>query len=283
MWETDKRVEAILNSPIGCEFLSIAAAEGLSSDAIVAPRNALWLAAFATEEMTRWSPDHDANVEHALGQGERSAPLAHSVLQHPGSAWWFESLDLDHQVWIEHGKEPFCVEPLDGPLDTTTWQRPRTPPDWWERYAQKPKGLQYTSTLHGENASLLVGYDHGVGDLISYFPIKCWSLAVTPAVRVYEIHGPKDWHDLCVSYPAKGGQDNGQDGEWLVPDWGAAARDWDGVHLSLGGLLTAEQVRHESPAGWSKLDAWHAEQTFWLGPIAARTKRLPDHESGDWP
>ena len=126
MWETDKRVEAILNSPIGCEFLSIAAAEGLSPDAIVAPRNALWLAAFATEEMTRWSPGHDANVEHALGQGERTAPLAHSVLQHPGSAWWFESLDLDHQVWIEHGKKPFDVEPLDGPLDTTTWQRPRT-------------------------------------------------------------------------------------------------------------------------------------------------------------
>ena len=283
MWETDRRVEAILNSPIGCEFLSIAAESGLSLDAITAPRNALWLVAFAVEQMTVWDQQHDANVEHALGQGERLSPLAHSVLQHPGSAWWFESLDLDHQVWIEHGKEPFCVEPLDGPLDTTTWQRPRTPPDWWERYAQKPKGLQNTSTLHGENASLLVGYDHGVGDLISYFPIKCWSLAVTPAVRVYEIHGPKDWHDLCVSYPAKGGQENGQDGEWLVPDWGAAARDWDGVHRSLGGLLTAEQVRYESPAGWSKLDSWHAEETFWLGPVVARAKRLPDHEGGDWP
>ena len=128
MWETDRRVEAILNSPIGCEFPSIAAAEGLSPDAIVAPRNALWLAAFAVEQMTVWDQQHDANVEHALGQGDRLSPLAHSVLQHPGSAWWFESLDLDHQGWIEHGKESFCVEPLDGPLDTTTWQRPRTPP-----------------------------------------------------------------------------------------------------------------------------------------------------------
>ena len=128
MWETDKRVEAILNSPIGCEFPSIAAAEGLSPDAIVAPRNALWLAAFAIEEMTVWNPDHDTNVDHALGQGERFAPLAHAVIEHPASAWWFESLNLDRQVWIEHGKKPFDVEPLDGPLDSTTWQRPRTPP-----------------------------------------------------------------------------------------------------------------------------------------------------------
>ena len=49
MWETDRRVEAILRSSIGCEFLSIAAESGLSLDAITAPRNALWLAAFAIE------------------------------------------------------------------------------------------------------------------------------------------------------------------------------------------------------------------------------------------
>ncbi len=283
MWETDKRVETILNSPVGCEFLLSIEAAGLTPETVAVPRHSFCLAASVVEGMTVWDPYHALAVGEALSQAERLAPLARRLLKHAATSWWFESLDLDHQVWIEHGKEPFCVEPLDGPLDTTTWQLPRTPPDWWERYAQKPHTLQYTSTLHGEDASLLVGYDHGVGDLISYFPIKCWLMEITPGVRVYEIHGPKDWHDLCVCYPAKGGQGNGQDGEWLVPDWGAAARDWDGVHLSLGGLLTAEQVRHESPAGWSKLDAWHAEQTFWLGPIAARTMRLPDHESGDWP
>ena len=62
-------------------------------------------------------------------------------------------------------------------------------------------------------------------------------------VRVFEIHGPSDWHNLSVRYPAKVTED-----DRLVPNWGAVAEEWDGVHLSLGGLLTAEQNRYESPA-----------------------------------
>ena len=46
---------------------------------------------------------------------------------------------------------------------------------------------------------------------------------------MFEIHGPADWHDLCVRYPAKGTED-----DRLVPNWGAVAEEWDGVHLSIG-------------------------------------------------
>ena len=72
--------------------------------------------------------------------------------------------------------------------------------------------------------------------------------------------------------------DGPPDPEWLVPDWGAAAEDWDGVHLSLGGLLTAEQVRYQSEDGISMLNFWQAEQTYWLRGFVSNARRLPDHE-----
>ena len=282
MDQIERRVRDILSSPIGCEFLQSIETVGLAPEAAATPRYSFCLAAQAVECMTVWDPRHDDLVADALGHAGQLAPLARRLIEHPGASWWFEPLDLERQVWVEHGREPFGVEPLDAPLDTTKWTRPRTPPDEWERYAQKPRGLQYTSTLAGSDSSLLVGYDKGVGDLITGFPAKCWELQISANVRVYEIHGPGDWNRLCARYPARGFE-GVRDAEWLVPDWGAAAGDWDGVHLSLGGLLTAEQVRYESSPGWSELDFWHAERTFWLGPIEASARRLPDRERGECP
>ena len=95
-------------------------------------------------------------------------------------------------------------------------------------------------------------------------------------VEVYEINGPEDWHRLCVAYPAH----DFEDGR-LVPDWGAAAADWDGVHLSLGGLLSCEQNRRESAEGWSMHESWHAETTFWLRHLDAECERMPDYHGGE--
>jgi hypothetical protein len=63
-----------------------------------------------------------------------------------------------------------------------------------------------------------------------------------------------------------------------VPDWGAAAEDWDGVHMSFGGLLSSEQARYESPEGWSMHNWWHTECTYWLRSLATNARRLPNHE-----
>ena len=90
---------------------------------------------------------------------------------------------------------------------------------------------------------------------------------------MFEIHGPSDWHELCVRYPAVE-EDDGR----LVPNWGAVSEEWDGVHLSLGGLLTTEQARYESSAGWTMLEYWHAEQTYWLRSLEVESTRMPDYE-----
>ena len=275
--QIDRKIEEILRSPIGCEFLLSVKASGLSPVEVGMPRNSLWLAAGAVKKLDWWTTDHAETVADALEQGERLRVLARAVLEHPATDWWFAPLDPEHQVWISHDK---------GVLDTANWQSPSSPPDRWERYAQKPRTGQYqcTSTLKGEDTSLFVAVDYGVGDFNLWsLPFECWELLVPNDVQVVEVHGPTDWNRLCVRYPATGERDGPPDPKWLVPDWGAAAEDWDGVHLSLGGLLTAEQVRYQSEDGVSMLNFWQAEQTYWLRGFASNARRLPDHEGRNCP
>ena len=220
--------------------------------------------------MEWWTADRDEAVVKVLEHGERLEPLARTMLEHPATAWWFDPIDLNNQVWVSHDK----VAP-----DTANWQRPKSPPGRWDRYAQKPRSrqYQYTSTLIEGDTSLFVALDQRVGDLSLWSPpFQCWRLRIPPSVRVFEVHGPEDWNGLCVRYPAKGTKDGPPDQEWLVPDWGAAAEDWDGVHVSLGGLLTTEQVRYESTGGVSMLLFTASELTYWLRGFPSAAERLPD-------
>jgi hypothetical protein len=123
--------------------------------------------------------------------------------------------------------------------------------------------------------------DIGIG--FSGPPWASWRLQVPHSARIFEIDGPLAWHDLCLRYPAKGIRDrsrpdfSGDDGQ-LVPNWSAVAADWDAVHLTFGGLLTSEQVRIESAAGWTYHWDWDAEQTMWLRWLFTASERMPDHE-----
>ena len=272
MNDIDRKVQQITNSPIGCQFLLAIEASALSPYGATIPMNSLWLAADSLNAMEWWTADRDEAVVKVLEHEERLEPLARTMLEHPATAWWFDPIDLNNQVWISHDK----VAP-----DTANWQRPKSPPSRWERYAQKPRSrqYQYTSTLIEGDTSLFVALDQGVGDLSLWSPpFQCWRLRIPPSVRVFEVHGPEDWNGLCVRYPAKGTKDGPPDPKWLVPDWGAAAEDWDGIHVSLGGLLTTEQVRYESTGGVSMLLFTASELTYWLRGFPSAAERLPDRD-----
>ena len=172
----------------------------------------------------------------------------------------------------------------------------------------------YTCTSFEGKSSFLMAMDisdvHGPNDLTLEFefPLKQWRLRVSEEARVYEINGAADWHQLCVKYPAKSARDASDpevsDGagwgkyplaglprdanernfatdmeNWLTPNWSAVAEDWDGVHLTLGGLLAAEKVRISSVAGWSMFRFWDMEQTMWLRWAFADVERLPDRSA----
>ncbi len=61
-----------------------------------------------------------------------------------------------------------------------------------------------------------------------------------------------------------------------MPDWGLVAGEWDAVHLSLGGLLTAQLVQVKGSAGFTELQSWDSEQTTWLRWCFDEVERLPD-------
>ncbi len=275
MDDTDTRVDHLLNSVVGCAFVVAFDEAGLTPDVVADPNASLRMAAACVNFVFRYNSNHDLVAPGILTLARGQVDQARTLIESPDTQWWFHDVDLDRQTWLSiHGTPDEFI--YGTPPDTMAWQQPGNPPRPWERYAQKPYGNQITSTLYGPYlTSTLVAYDSRVGDYDCKFPLAWWSVRFPESVRVYEIHGPSDWHDLCVSYPARGRED-----DRLVPNWGAASEEWDGVHLSLGGLLTAEQNRYESPAGWTMLDAWHAEQTYWLRALKTETKRRPDFDRG---
>ena len=281
MNELEKRVDAILGAPLGCMFLLGVEVSGLTPEAAATPQNCLRLTATAVNSISPWSAGHAQAVAEALERGGRLGDLARSILEHPGSSWWFQPPDLEHQCWIYTPaglNYNTWLSPAGEPPDTAHWRRPASPPGHWEKYAQKPLGNQVTSTLFGNISSKLMAYDEGAGDYDCIFPLECWQLGIQQDVSVYEVHGPESWHELCVRYPAECEQDG-----LLVPDWGAAAEDWDGVHVSFGGLLSSEQARYESPEGWSMHNWWHSEMTYWLRSLTATARRLPNYERVEGP
>ena len=275
MENIDARAEALVNSLVGCDFLVTLVESGLSPEYLADPKASLWLAGSSADSVERFRADHDLIAAELPALAREKEAQARAVMEHPGIAWWFDDIDLQAQAWVSiHGTLDKFI--YGTPPDTMAWQQPENPSRRWECYAQKPYGNQITSTLYGLHlTSKLIAYDERVGDYMCEFPLAWWSMRFLEEVRVFEIHGPADWHNLCVRYPAKGTED-----DRLVPNWGAVAEDWDGVHLSLGGLLTTEQNRYESAAGWSMLDSWHAEQTYWLRALKTETERQPDFEEG---
>ena len=100
MNELEKRVEAILNAPLGCMFMLGVEASGLTPEAAAEPENCLRLAPMAVDSISPWTDGHAQAVAEALERGGRLKDLARSILEHPASSWWFQPPDLERQCWI---------------------------------------------------------------------------------------------------------------------------------------------------------------------------------------
>jgi|KBSSwiStaDraftv2_1062776.scaffolds.fasta_scaffold381297_2 hypothetical protein len=265
MQSVQPRIEALLAAPAGRAFLLIAARSGLDPAIIAEPQTSMEIAALALDAVSLWRMDRAAMLGELEGaDGRALEDLARVLLACPGAAWWFAPLERSHQVWLSKDAHP----PLAAHLVS-----PGAPPSSWERYAQKPAGGFFTSTLIDGSSSAWTVIALGASDLADAFtsdPIACWRLAARSDARILEIDGPQAWHSLCLKYAA-----HGEDGR-TVPDWSAVARDYDAVHLTLGGLLTAEQVRIVSSVGCSEHWGWDVEQTLWLHWSFTRIERLPD-------
>jgi len=106
-------------------------------------------------------------------------------------------------------------------------------------------------------------------------PCSIWQLTPQPDAQVSEIRAPSDYGRLCEAFPGPVA-----DG-WVVPDWEAAAEHYDGIHLTVEGLIRAQGVVIETDQGLAMLDNWDAESTAWLRWPVASLERIgtiePEH------
>jgi hypothetical protein len=126
-------------------------------------------------------------------------------------------------------------------------------------------------------------------------PVDRWDLPVATDTRVFEVHRPADWARLVAEHPREGMPHP----EWqlpglnqhihdvapllsvpgqravrtsvrrhLVPDWRAVAGEYEGVHLSWAGFLTAEGCITDLGDGEvTLLRYWFSERTLWLADV----------------
>ncbi len=264
--EIAARTAALTTAPAGCAFLRAVELLGLSAAAAADPVRSFDLLGQALTDVSVWRSDHAIAVQQILAVGPRLAPSARAILARPEAAWWFGPLDRQAQL--------SAVNPTGTTLPTPPIV-PAGPPSAWERYAQKPFWGLYTSTEIAGTSSFLTGAAAYAGDLGPFvYPVERYRFTVSAAARVFTVNGPAAWHRLCATYAAP--EPGGLLGDLLVPDFAAVAREWDAVHLTLGGLLAADQVRVDGPAGSSELQGWNAEQTVWLRWVFDDVTRLPD-------
>ena len=268
MDQLDDRASDLLNSALGCTFLVAVSETGNPIESITDPEEVLRLAAECADYVDPFGAEHSENVALVLEYAQSRRELARALLEHPNSDWWFSPLDRSCQVWISRDGKTF--------LDMA-WQPASEGSKAWEQKVQKPLRRISSSTLKGSASSEMIAYDLQVGDHFAGFPLTVYQLVIPETYRVFEIHCPAEWHNLCFSYPAPGKDQSSRHDGRITPDWNAVSMDWDGVHLSFGGLLACEQARYERDGTWSMHQFWQAELSFWFNTDGITAIELPEY------
>ncbi|MDB5077170.1 MAG: hypothetical protein JWO42_3349 [Chloroflexi bacterium] len=255
------QVPALLNAPLGIQMvvrsLEEARREGYR---VLSAERLSELAVRCGLELSPYFPDYQERVRALLARAPSLQREAEQLLAIPGTADWFADLDRGRQAWISPDGRP----PL-GPSGFHPDLRP------FGSDVAKPLATLWTSTSAGRCPSSWISYLRYGGEQRPP-PYHPWRLAVDAAAQVYEIHGPEAWQALCLDYPKCT-----LDGA-VIPDWEAVAKRWDGVHLSMGGLLTAQGVSRGGPGARTQLAGWDVESTVWLRWVFEGVERLPDVE-----
>ncbi len=133
-------------------------------------------------------------------------------------------------------------------------------------------------------------------------PVSRWRLPVRAGARIAEIHRPSDWTALAVAHPHvaapsthagwellgpnqhdpdlrlldEPGQHAAAIGEvrQVTPDWRSVAMQFDAVHLSWAGFITAEGYVDVDVDRVTMLRYWSSERTSWLADRFAEPEPL---------
>jgi hypothetical protein len=265
------RIEDFLQAPVAAAFFVLAERNDLTSDDLADPPTACTVASTAVRGLNPWTGTAPSARASALEAAQSLRPLIYEVLADERNTWWQAPLQRRRQLLLR-GQEDRQPVPDRVPI-----LRGAVSP--WETYAQKPlHGLLTSTELPVATGESIRSSAHaelacGGSDWSPAYPVRQSRVQVTEQARVAEVHSAADWHDLVVRYgdltthsgsdanlASAADLDNG-----VAPTWSAVADDYDGVHLSFAGLLSALYVSTTSAdVGTSTLWAWEWECTHWV-------------------
>lgn len=243
------RLGDLMGGPLVSAMFSLAQEEGTLPLADQTPEMVLHLLAAAETDLNPHEQDLPQRLQIALSRSKSLEPLIQGELS-SGIEYWWEPMGRMDQIWTAHNS--FQTAPSQDALEEAK-----------DRFGGlgdhriHPIPVMTTSTNYDGRTSFEINasYDDGL-DALFDLPAARYQVPVQQTARIYEVRRLQDWAVLLESY-----RPHGETGV----DWDAAAKDWDGIHVGIAGLLTTER-RRLLPNG-SKEEVqilWGSEHTAWL-------------------
>jgi hypothetical protein len=256
-------VNDLTSSPVGVRMLDDLVGHGFATRPLTELSEAelYTIVAAAADEVsaTRWTdqPTRSFPWEQRISR-EAAKRLARAIPTCAAARWWSGGVVDRPQVWLG----ALTAAPVAG--------RPCV-----DSLGTPPTALWTSSAVTGIPSAWWPAIESGTGGRSGARSI--WQVNLQAGARVFEVHGPDDWRALCESFPGRE-----VDG-WVVPDWSALSEQFDGIHLTVEGLIRTQGVEVETDRGPAMLQSWDAESTAWLRWSFTSVERLgsirdPSHE-----
>jgi hypothetical protein len=220
---------------------------------------------------------------------ESLLPAADALAQAPAAQWWWEPPDSGSQRWLggagqQSARGAALTAALQAQGDADAEEESRTAREWpWTPNQDAVYSGTWWSPPLGSGVFTSTG---PVGPLPAAEAgceldgageerFELWDVGISSGARIWNITSPDDWGRLVARYPrdvtASRRHDwfrfTGRDGTWLLPDWPRAASDWDGVHLSIAGYISATGLAIPAGDAATVLAGWGPDQTLWLNDV----------------
>lgn len=203
---------------------------------------------------------------------EALLPLAAAVATAPATRWWTSAAPLDRQQYVQWTDEHGSALEVAGTAGKLAYWRANNAQwaTWWS--TPRPSSIPATTRAIAGLGAVGLGL---VEDSFDCQQAICWPVTPSRPARICEITAPRDWENLVGRYPLDVTSARRRswrylsdwNGTWLIPDYQAAAADYDAIHLTVAGyVLTAGRALPAENAR-TLLAGWDPDGTYWLTDI----------------